>query len=109
LPAGSAVEGFALEVLASGVPLVCTQEGVEGLDLEEETDYLSGATDQELAEGVCRVLREATMAAELSLAGRQAARRHAQPPADFAGWLRRMTLMPPRSAEPSPVQKARAA
>jgi glycosyltransferase involved in cell wall biosynthesis len=97
LPPGSAVEGFALEVLAAGVPLVTTADGAEGLGLSAGTQYLAGEDDAVLADAVCRILEDPDVARDLSRAGREVARsRMNEPPEGFGRWLNWLKQAPPR-------------
>lgn len=59
-----------LEALAAGMPLVSTVQGVSGLAIEHENDYLTGEDAPQLAEQVCRVLQDSSIAQRLSTAGR---------------------------------------
>jgi hypothetical protein len=97
LPPGSAVEGFALEVLTAGIPLVTTAEGAEGLGLSAGLHYLAGEDDATLADAVCRILQDEGMASDLSRAGREGAQAHTnEPPEDFGRWLHWVKQAPPR-------------
>lgn len=59
-----------LEALAAGLPLVATAQGVSGLSLACEEAYLGGEHATQLAEHVCRVLKDPVVANRLSVAGR---------------------------------------
>jgi glycosyltransferase involved in cell wall biosynthesis len=70
LRSGSGTRLKVLEALAAGVPVVSTPFGVGGLDVRDGTHVLVGATPRELAEQALRVLRDDSLAAALSTAGR---------------------------------------
>ena len=61
-----------LESLALGTPVVATQKGIEGLDLEDGRDYLSGEDPQSFAEAVLQVLESENLRNQLSVNGRLA-------------------------------------
>jgi len=109
LPPGSAVEGFALEVLAAAVPLVTTAEGVEGLNLSAGSHYLAGQDDATLADAVCRILHGPNLANDLRRAGREAARsRMYEPPHGFDRWLKWLKEALPRGMSVAPRQRCAA-
>jgi glycosyltransferase involved in cell wall biosynthesis len=97
LPSGAAVDGAALEVLAAGVPLVCTAETAAELGApEEDAPVLTGQTDEELADAVCQLLDDSAQAEQLGEQGRAFARersweRHL---AALGDWLRDLATWP---------------
>jgi glycosyltransferase involved in cell wall biosynthesis len=60
-----------LEALALGTPVVATQKGAEGLEVEPEQDILIADTPAEFAKAVIRLLDDADLRRKLSLHGRQ--------------------------------------
>ena len=60
-----------LEALAAGLPLVSTAQGVSGLGVVDQRDYLAGETADEQARALARVLGEPQTAASLGTHGRQ--------------------------------------
>lgn len=65
-----------LESLALGTPIVSTSKGAEGLDLVDGRDVLLADTPDAFARAVERMLTEPGLRAELSDAGRLAAKRY---------------------------------
>lgn len=60
-----------LEALAAGLPLVSTAQGVSGLSVEHNEACLAGDSASQLAEQLCRVLKDSALASQLSVAGRR--------------------------------------
>jgi glycosyltransferase involved in cell wall biosynthesis len=58
-----------LEALASGVAVVSTRKGVEGLDLRDGTHVLLAETDAQIAEGVLRVWNDDDLRTHLTTSG----------------------------------------
>ncbi len=65
-----------LEALATGVPVVSTSLGAEGLDLRHGVDFLVADTPDALAEQTIRVLSDATLRASLAEHGRSMVTTH---------------------------------
>jgi glycosyltransferase involved in cell wall biosynthesis len=65
-----------LEAAASGVPVVATRFSVEGLELEEGTDFLAGEEPSELAASVISLMREVAAADSLALRARKGVERN---------------------------------
>ncbi|HTI38147.1 MAG TPA: glycosyltransferase [Vicinamibacterales bacterium] len=65
-----------LESMATGVPVVSTALGCEGLDVAHEHSVLLADSDQALADAVVRVLRSPVLASSLSSHGREVAVRY---------------------------------
>lgn len=97
LPEGAAVDGAALEMLAAGVPLVCTPEVVAELGVATEGGpLLAGQTDEELADSVCRLLDDTALAEQLGQEGRAFARDRSWQRclAVLGDWLRDVAALP---------------
>jgi sugar transferase (PEP-CTERM/EpsH1 system associated) len=71
LRAGGGTRLKILEALALGTPVVATQKGAEGLEVEPEQDILIADTPAEFARAVIRLLDDADLRRKLSLHGRQ--------------------------------------
>ncbi len=78
---GAGVKGKVAQALASGLPVVTTPIGAEGLGAEVGSDLLVGATAQELAEAVIEVLHDRELWARLSGNGQALLSRTASPAA----------------------------
>ena len=78
---GSGTRLKALEALASGLPLVSTRQGVEGLGLEDRGLVLLGESADELADAVVRAIRDAPLRRRMVTDGRAYA-------VECAGWDR---------------------
>jgi glycosyltransferase involved in cell wall biosynthesis len=61
----------ALVALASGLPIVSTTLGMEGLEAEPDTHFLQTSSDCEMAEAVDRVLGDVALRRRLAYAGRE--------------------------------------
>jgi polysaccharide biosynthesis protein PslH len=68
---GSGMKVKIMESMAYGVPVVTTWEGVEGIDYQNGRECCVGETDEELASGVCSLLRNSAERQQM----REAARR----------------------------------
>ena len=68
---GGGFRGKTLEALASGVPLVSTRLGVEGLKGVEDEDYLIAENPREFAEKLVALLRDEGLMVKLSRNGRR--------------------------------------
>src|ERR1700752_294681 len=60
-----------IEVLATGVPLVASNDAVWGMGLTHGEGIMLGSTEQELIEHALRIIQEPAFAKDLSSAGRQ--------------------------------------
>jgi glycosyltransferase involved in cell wall biosynthesis len=65
-----------LEALASGVPVVSTAVGCEGLEVVDGTSVLLADGPQAFADAVLRVLEDPSLARSLSDGGREVGRRY---------------------------------
>jgi glycosyltransferase involved in cell wall biosynthesis len=70
---GGGFRGKTLEALASGVPLISTRLGVEGLKGKEGEDYLVADSPLEFASKLTAVLKDEKLASKLSKNGRKLA------------------------------------
>jgi glycosyltransferase involved in cell wall biosynthesis len=61
----------ALVAMASGLPIVSTRFGMEGLDAEPETHYLLAESAEEWLASLSRVLGDAALRQRLALNGRR--------------------------------------
>ncbi|MBV9358546.1 MAG: glycosyltransferase [Chloroflexi bacterium] len=61
----------ALVALASGLPIVSTTLGMEGLEAEPDTHFLLASSDRDMAEAVDRVLGDVALRRRLARAGRE--------------------------------------
>jgi glycosyltransferase involved in cell wall biosynthesis len=59
-----------LEALAAGLPLVSTAQGVSGLQVRSNHDYLAGESSRELADALATLLNDPNQAAQLAANGR---------------------------------------
>lgn len=70
LLAGSGTKYKVLEALSAGLPLVCTPLAAEGLALEHASHLLVAESDEDIAAGLARVIRESPLAGALAERGR---------------------------------------
>jgi len=70
---GGGFRGKTLEALASGVPLISTRLGVEGLGGREDEDYLVADSPREFARKLVALLKDEKLACKLSENGRKLA------------------------------------
>ena len=68
---GSGTRLKALEALASGLPVVATPSGVEGLGLDERGLVVVAGDERDFAEGIIRVLLDKALRKRLSVDGRR--------------------------------------
>jgi hypothetical protein len=68
---GSGCKVKVMEAMAYGVPVVTTWEGREGLDVEDGVHCLVRETDEDIADAVVRLLRDAELRRKLRRAGRE--------------------------------------
>jgi glycosyltransferase involved in cell wall biosynthesis len=98
LPGGSAIDGSALEMLAAGVPLVTTPELALdlGVAVEGSCPFLTGQSDEELADAVCRLLTDASLAEQLGEEGQEFARDRSWERclAALGDWLQDLATLP---------------
>jgi glycosyltransferase involved in cell wall biosynthesis len=60
-----------LEALATGMPVVSTRVGAEGLKLEPERDLIAVETVEQMASALLRCLREPLLARSMAVHGRR--------------------------------------
>lgn len=71
---GSGTRLKILEYMASGLPVVSTRKGAEGLDLEGEEDVLFAETPQEFADAIQRLCGDVELSQSLARTGEQVVR-----------------------------------
>ena len=105
LRAGSGTKYKVLEALAAGVPLVCSPLAVEGLDVEAGQHLAVGASDDDLAREVVRLLGDADAARALAHRGRQRVEERYAWDVNLprlSGWLEWLRREPPRAGSRKP-------
>ena len=65
------VQNKVLEAMAMGLPVVCTEEGYEGLAATPGQDLLVAASEREFADHVCRLLADPRLRKRVGAAGRR--------------------------------------
>ena len=71
LQIGSGVRNKVIEAMAAGLPVVTTELGAEGLEVEHERELLIADDGQTFAGELVRVLRDAQLQSRFSAAGRE--------------------------------------
>jgi glycosyltransferase involved in cell wall biosynthesis len=105
--AAASPEGRPLEVLAAGLPLVCSPATVDGLALDEGKHFLPGSDDAQLAAALVTLLAEPGRGEVLAReAAAQVARCHSWRTslAGFASWLEALAELPHRHAGVPPAR-----
>jgi len=67
---GSGMKLKVLESLASGLPVITTSLGAQGIDMEPETHYLEANNTHQFADQIIRLLNDQSLQKNLSLNGR---------------------------------------
>jgi glycosyltransferase involved in cell wall biosynthesis len=75
---GSGTRLKALEALASGVPVIATDIGVEGLSVGDRNLVMTAATSQEFAEATMEILRDEQLRQRIVFDGRKYVEQHFQ-------------------------------
>lgn len=70
------IQNKVLEAMAMEVPVVCTREGLEGLEARSGRDLLVANSPREFADQVCRLLADGGLRRQVGLAGRRYVETH---------------------------------
>jgi len=97
LVSGSGTKLKVLEAMSSGLPLVTTSVGAEGIDIEDGEHALIRETDVEIADGIVLLIADAELAGNLASSARSLveARYSWESILDpLEAWLQRVKLLP---------------
>ncbi len=109
LPLIESEDSAILEIMAAGVPVVCTPSAVEGLELQPGVHCLCAERAEELAASVEMLLRDPVRAEGMAVAARERVARQRAGGADLdelRSWLERLAGQPRRCAVGAPVMNA---